>query len=533
VNQLREIFNTLINSELLRLVIFTLNGLILGYIVGYFVRKVLIERRLRADIKKSKSIIADAEKRAQEITREATAQIKSELYEMRRDFENHTRERRRELGALERRLVQKEANLEKKLEVLEKREEAASNKEREIAGRQKAVKKRDEELDRLLGEQRKRLQELSGLTVEEAKRMLFAQLEAEVKREAALHFKKVEEELKEESDKKARKILSQAIQRCAVDHVVESTVSVVHLPNDEMKGRIIGREGRNIRALENATGIDVIIDDTPEAVILSGYDPIRREIARVSLERLVGDGRIHPARIEEIVAKVQEEMDGSIKEAGEQAALDAGVHSLHPEEVKLLGRLKYRTSFGQNQLQHSKEVAFLAGIMASELGVNVDQARRAALLHDIGKGVDHEVEGSHAVIGAGLAKRYGETSIIVNAIEAHHGEAEQASVIAVLTQSADAISAARPGARRETLETYIKRLEKLENIADSFAGVEKAYAIQAGREIRIMVEPERVTDAEAYQLAREVTKKVESELEYPGQIKVTVIRETRAVEYAK
>jgi len=315
--------------------------------------------------------------------------------------------------------------------------------------------------------------------------------------------------------------------------VVESTVSVVHLPNDEMKGRIIGREGRNIRALENATGIDVIIDDTPEAVILSGYDPIRREIARVSLERLVGDGRIHPARIEEIVAKVHEEMDGSIKEAGEQAALDAGVHSLHPEEVKLLGRLKYRTSFGQNQLQHSKEVAFLAGIMASELGVNVDQARRAALLHDIGKGVDHEVEGSHAVIGAGLAKRYGETSIIVNAIEAHHCEAEQASVIAVLTQSADAISAARPGARRETLETYIKRLEKLENIADSFAGVEKAYAIQAGREIRIMVEPERVTDAEAYQLAREVTKKVESELEYPGQIKVTVIRETRAVEYAK
>jgi ribonuclease Y len=300
-----------------------------------------------------------------------------------------------------------------------------------------------------------------------------------------------------------------------------------------MKGRIIGREGRNIRALENATGIDVIIDDTPEAVILSGYDPIRREIARVSLDRLVGDGRIHPARIEEVVGKVQEEMEASVKEAGEQAALEVGVHSLHPEEIRLLGRLKYRTSFGQNQLQHSKEVAFLAGIMASELGVKVDQAQRAALLHDIGKGVDHEVEGSHAGIGAGLAKRYGEAPIIVNAIEAHHGEAEQTSVIAVLTQSADAISAARPGARRETLETYIKRLEKLENIADSFAGVEKAYAIQAGREIRIMVEPERVTDAEAYQLAREVTKKVESELEYPGQIKVTVIRETRAVEYAK
>jgi ribonuclease Y len=524
-----EMLNTLITSWPLRLVIFTVNGLL----VGYFLRKLLVERRLRADITKSKSIIADAEKRAQELTREATAEVKSELYEMRRDFENHTRERRRELGALERRLVQKEANLEKKLEVLEKREEAAASREREIASRRKAVKKRDEELDRLLGQQRKRLQELSGLTVEEAKRMLFAQLESEVKREAALHFKKVEDELKEDSDKKARKILSQAIQRCAVDHVVESTVSVVHLPNDEMKGRIIGREGRNIRALENATGIDVIIDDTPEAVILSGYDPIRREIARVSLERLVGDGRIHPARIEEIVGKVQEEMETSIKEAGEQAALEAAVHSLHPEEIRLLGRLKYRTSFGQNQLQHSKEVAFLAGIMASELDVNVDQARRAALLHDIGKGVDHEVEGSHAKIGAGLAKRYGESPIIVNAIEAHHGEAEQTSVVAVLTQSADAISAARPGARRETLETYIKRLEKLEGIADSFAGVEKAYAIQAGREIRIMVEPERVTDAEAYQLAREVTKKVESELEYPGQIKVTVIRETRAVEYAK
>lgn len=524
-----EIFSALLASPRAMLIIFTIDGLV----VGYLMRKFLVERRTRRDSKKSKVIIADAEKKAHEITRDATTQIKGELYEMRKDFENHTRERRRELGALERRLVQKEANLEKKLEVLEKREEASANRERDIAARRKAVKKRDEELDRLMSEQRNRLQEVSGLTVEEAKKMLFAQLESEVKREAALHFRKIEDELKEQADKKARKILSQAIQRCAVDHVVESTVSVVHLPNDEMKGRIIGREGRNIRALENATGIDVIIDDTPEAVILSGYDPIRREIARLSLERLVGDGRIHPARIEEVVTKVREEMDVSIKEAGEQASLETGVHSLHPEEIKLLGRLKYRTSFGQNQLQHSKEVAFLAGIMASELGVKVDQAQRAALLHDIGKGVDHEVEGSHAKIGAALAKRYGESAIIINAIEAHHGEAEQSSVIAVLTQSADAVSAARPGARRETLETYIKRLEKLEHIADSFAGVEKAYAIQAGREIRIMVEPDRVSDAEAYQLAREITKKVESELEYPGQIKVTVIRETRAVEYAK
>ena len=524
-----EILSSLISSQTARLIIFTVDGLV----VGYFLRKFLIERRLRTGVKKSKALIADAEKQAQEIIRDATSQIKGELYEMRRDFENHTRERRRELGALERRLLQKEGNLEKKVEVLEKREETISHKEREVAARGKAVKKRDEELDRILSDQRKRLQELSGLTAEEAKRMLFAQLESEVKRDAALHFRKIEDELKEDADKRARKILSQAIQRCAVDHVVESTVSVVHLPNDEMKGRIIGREGRNIRALENATGIDVIIDDTPEAVILSGYDPIRREIARMSLERLVGDGRIHPARIEEIVAKVRQEMDVSIKEAGEQAALETAVHGLHPEEIKLLGRLKYRTSFGQNQLQHSREVAFLAGIMAGELGVKVDQAQRAALLHDIGKGVDHEVEGSHATIGAGLAKRYGESPTIINAIEAHHGEVEQTSVVAVLVQSADAVSAARPGARRETLETYIKRLEKLENIADSFAGVEKAYAIQAGREIRIMVEPDRVTDAEAYQLAREITKKVESELEYPGQIKVTVIRETRAVEYAK
>ena len=502
-------------------------------VAGYFIHKIRAERRSRGATKKAESLIADAEKRAQEITRDAAAQIKNELYEMRRDFERQTRDRKRELGALERRLIQKEENLEKKVDLLEKKEQESATKEREVVARERAVKKKDEQLDQLLGEQRKKLQELSGLTVAEAKKMLFAQLQAEVKRDAALHFKKVEEELREESNKRAKRILSDAIQRCAVDHVVESTVSVVHLPNDEMKGRIIGREGRNIRALENATGIDVIIDDTPEAVILSGYDPIRRETARISLERLINDGRIHPARIEEIVGKVEEEMAVSIKEAGEQAALEVGVHSLHQEEIRLLGRLKYRTSFGQNQLQHSKEVASLASTMALELGVNADQAKRAALLHDIGKGVDHEVEGPHAKIGADLARKYGESPTIVNAIAAHHGEVEQSTVIAVLTQSADAISAARPGARRETLETYIKRLEKLEHIADSFAGVEKAYAIQAGREIRIVVETDKVTDSEAYQLARDITKKVESELEYPGQIKVTVIRETRAVEYAK
>lgn len=500
---------------------------------GYFLHRAVAERRSRGAAKRAETLIADAEKRAQQITREATVQIKNELYEMRRDFEHQTRDRKKELSALERRLIQKEENLEKKVDLLGKKEEETAKKEREVTGREKAVRKKDEQLDQVLGEQRKKLQELSGLTVAEAKKMLFTQLQAEVKRESALHFKRLEDELREEADKKAKRILSEAIQRCAVDHVVESTVSVVHLPNDEMKGRIIGREGRNIRALENATGIDVIIDDTPEAVILSGYDPIRREVARVSLERLVSDGRIHPARIEEVVAKVEEEMAVSVRDAGEQAALEVGVHGLHQEEIKLLGRLRYRTSFGQNQLQHSKEVAFLAGIMASELGVNADQAKRAALLHDIGKGVDHEMEGAHAKIGADLARKYGESPTIVNAIAAHHGEAEQGSVTAVLTQSADAVSAARPGARRETLETYIKRLEKLEHIADSFAGVEKAYAIQAGREIRIMVEPDKVTDAEAYQLARDITKKVESELEYPGQVKVTVIRETRAIEYAK
>jgi len=502
-------------------------------VAGYFLHRFVAEQRSRGAAKKAETLIADAQKRAQEITREATVQIKNELYEMRRDFENQTRDRKKELSALERRLIQKEENLEKKVDLLGKKEEETGKKERDVAAREKAVRKKDEQLDQVLNDQRKKLQELSGLTVADAKKMLFTQLEGEVKRESALQFKRLEDELREEADKKARRILSDAIQRCAVDHVVESTVSVVHLPNDEMKGRIIGREGRNIRALENATGIDVIIDDTPEAVILSGYDPIRREVARISLERLVSDGRIHPARIEEVVRKVEEEMAVSIREAGEQATLEVGVHGLHQEEIRLLGRLKYRTSFGQNQLQHSKEVAFLAGIMAAELGVNADQAKRAALLHDIGKGVDHEMEGAHAKIGADLAKKYGESPIIVNAIAAHHGEVEQSSVTAVLTQSADAVSAARPGARRETLETYIKRLEKLEHIADSFAGVEKAYAIQAGREIRIMVEPDKVTDAEAYQLARDITKKVESELEYPGQVKVTVIRETRAVEYAK
>jgi ribonuclease Y len=362
---------------------------------------------------------------------------------------------------------------------------------------------------------------------------LLSQLEAEVKHEAALRLKRIEDETRETGEKKAKEIICSAIQRCASDYVVESTVSVVSLPNDEMKGRIIGREGRNIRALENATGIDIIVDDTPEAVILSGFEPIRREIARMALERLIADGRIHPARIEEVVAKVQEEMDAKIREEGENAALEAGVHGLHPEEIRLIGRLRYRTSYGQNVLQHSLEVSFLCGVMASELGLNAQQAKRAGFLHDIGKAVDHDQEGTHAALGAALLKKFNETDLIINAVESHHNDVTPTSLYGVLTQAGDALSAARPGARRETLQTYVKRLEKLEDIANNFVGVEKTYAIQAGREIRVMIEPEKLTDAEMAQLAREITKKIEAEMEYPGQIKVMCIRETRVVEYAK
>jgi ribonuclease Y len=388
-------------------------------------------------------------------------------------------------------------------------------------------------LDSLIAEQTQKLEFVSGMSAEEAKRQLFSQLETEVRRDSALRLKRIEEELVENADKKAKWIIGQAIQRCAADHVAETTVSVVALPSDEMKGRIIGREGRNIRALESATGINIIIDDTPEAVILSGFDPVRREIARVALERLIQDGRIHPARIEEVVEKVKEEMNRTIREAGERACLEVDVHGLHPEIIKLLGRLSYRTSYGQNVLKHSMEVSHLAGMMAAELGMNIKETKRAAFIHDIGKAVSHEIEGSHAVIGHDFCKKYGETELIANAVGAHHNEMEMASVMAVLVQASDALSAARPGARRETVETYIKRLEQLEAIADSFAGVDKAYALQAGREIRIAVAPEKITDAEASQLARDIARKVEAELTYPGQIKITVIRETRASELAK
>lgn len=477
--------------------------------------------------------ISDAERDAAAIRKEAETEIREKRIELRAQIEKEAREQRKELVALEKRIQTREETLDKRVEALDRKANELSAKERELAGRDEALRKQRERLDAKLAEQTQRLEQISGMSAEEAKKALFAQLEAEVRRDTALRLKRLEDELVENADKKAKWIIGQAIQRCAADHVAESVVSVVALPNEEMKGRIIGREGRNIRALESATGINIIIDDTPEAVILSGFDPFRREIARISLERLMTDGRIHPARIEEMVEKVNEEMAQTIRELGEQACLEVDVHGLHAEVVKLLGRLNYRTSYGQNVLQHSKEVCHLAGLMAAELGVNIQEAKRAGLIHDIGKAVNHEVEGSHAAIGRDLAKRYGENDLIANAIGAHHGDAPQESILAVLVQAADALSAARPGARRETVDAYIKRLEQLEHIADGFQGVEKAFALQAGREIRIAVYPDKVNDAEAAQMAREIARKVETEMTYPGQVKVTVIRETRAVETAK
>ena len=445
---------------------------------------------------------------------------------MRTDIERESRERRNELQKLEKRLVHKEEIIDRKSESIEKKEELIVEKVNELEEKEK-------DLNELYTRQVNELERLSGLSSDEAKELLLEDVRKEIIHESAIMIKEMENKAKEEAEKKAREIISIAIQKCAADHVTESTVTVVPLPNDEMKGRIIGREGRNIRTLETLTGIDLIIDDTPEAVVLSGFDPIRREVARIALEKLIVDGRIHPARIEEMVEKAKREVDSIIREEGEQAAFETTVHGLHHELLKLLGRLKYRTSYGQNVLRHSIEVSHLAGVMAAELGADIKIAKRAGLLHDIGKAVDHEVEGPHVAIGVDLAKRYKESKEVLHAIEAHHGDVEPVTVEAVLVQAADAISAARPGARRETLEAYIKRLEKLENIANSFEGIEKSYAIQAGREVRIMVKPEIINDDEILHTAREIVKRIEDELDYPGQIKVNVIRETRAIEYAK
>jgi len=501
-------------------------GLFIGFSGGYIVRKMIAEAKIASAEEAARKILEDAERASEAKKKEALLEAKEEVHKLRSELDRENKERRSELQRLERRLLQKEENMDRKMDSLEKRDESLNRREVEL-------EKGQEKINELYAKQLSELERISGLTSDEARNLLLANIEDEIKHESAIMIKEIETQAKEEAEKKAREIISLAIQRCAADHVAETTVSVVTLPSDEMKGRIIGREGRNIRTLETLTGIDLIIDDTPEAVILSGFDPVRREVARITLEKLIQDGRIHPARIEEMVEKAQKEVDARIKESGEQATFETSVHGLHPEIIRLLGRLKYRTSYGQNVLKHSIEVSHLAGIMAAELGADIKLAKRAGLLHDLGKAVDHEVEGPHVTIGADLAKKYRESGEVIHAIAAHHGDEEPKTVEAVLVQAADAISAARPGARRETLESYLKRLTRLEDIVTSFDGVEKCFAIQAGREIRVMVKPDKVDDLSSVRLARDIVKRIENELDYPGQIKVTAIRETRAVDYAK
>jgi len=517
----------------IKIVIMIVAALAAGVFVGMLLRRKLAESRIANAERASAQIVEEAKKEADSIRKEAVIQAKDMVLEAKSDWEKESREMRRELQVQEKRLLQKEENLDRKIVQLDDREDDLGKREKGLLQQEEQLKGREQEVDGLIREQNARLEKISGLKSEEAKQQLMAAMESEARHDAAKRIKEIEDEAKETADKKAKEILALAIQRYAGDFVAEKTVSVVPLPSDEMKGRIIGREGRNIRAIEAATGIDLIIDDTPEAVIISGFNPVRREVARLALERLISDGRIHPARIEEVVSKATQDVDNAIREAGEQATFDVGVHGIHPEIIKLIGRLRYRTSYGQNVLQHSLEVAFLCGIMASELGLNVKQAKRAGLLHDIGKAVDHEIEGSHAVIGADLARKYGEAPPIVHALAAHHEDEKPETILAVLVQAADALSGARPGARREMLETYVKRLEDLERIGTSFRGVTSCFAIQAGREIRVMVSSEEVTDAQAHVLAKDVARKIEDEMTYPGQIKVNVIRETRAIEYAK
>jgi len=507
--------------------------LLLGLAVGYYFHRTKTQKQIASAEAQAKTILENAEKEIENKRRELIMEAKDKLYKERTEFEEQTRTRRSELQNSEKRLIQKEETMDRRMESLDHRDRELINREENIKKAQQEIQQKQAKLDVAINEQKAKLEKISGLTAEAAKKLLIETMTNEARHDASRLIKLIEEEAKENAERKAKRIVTMAIQRGASEHTIENTISVVQLPNEEMKGRIIGREGRNIRALETATGVDLIVDDTPEAVIISGFDTVRREIARLALEKLLTDGRIHPGRIEDVVAKAKTEVDVMIKEAGEQAIMDTGITGLHPELIRTLGRLRFRTSFGQNVLQHAIEVAHLAGTMAAELRADMNLAMRAGLLHDLGKAVDHEIEGAHAQIGADLANKYNEPASVVHCIRAHHGEVEFQSLEAVLVQAADAISASRPGARRENIETYIKRLKQLEDISMSFTGVSKAYAIQAGRERRIIVKEHELDDDEALLLAKDIAKKVEEELEYPGQIKVTVIRETRAVEYAK
>jgi len=514
-------------------IIYVLLGIVAGLVSGWWLGEIFEKNKLKKAKDDADKILKEAKLKGEEVVRKADLDGKELLYKLRMDFDKQHTAKKDELFQLEKRLIQREENLEKRLDFIETKEQELSARETNLKKLSQELESKNETLRQLIEEEKEKLRKISSLTQEEARELLLKRYEEELRSEKAKMIRVMEEEVKEEAEKKAKEIVSLAIQKCAVEQTTESTVSVVQLPNDEIKGRIIGREGRNIRAFEMATGVDLVIDDTPEAVNLSSFDPVRREVARISLERLIQDGRIHPARIEEIVEKTKQDFEKQLMEEGKAAAFEIGVHNLHPELIKLLGKLKYRTSFGQNALQHSKEVAFIMGVLASELELDPRLAKRAGLLHDIGKAVDHQVEGTHAQIGAELLKKYGENEIVINAAEAHHEEKEFNSLYSLLALVSDAISASRPGARRETLESYIKRLRQLETIANSFPGVDKSYAISAGREIRVIIQASKVKDEEVSLLAHEVKKKIEAEMDYPGNIKITAIRETRAIDYAK